>query len=679
MGSLLKVQSLFPLSRSDLVSYGFVFSAYYLSAELGFYLYSTFETSPAAIWPPVGIALVSVIYGGYRMAIPIFLAQAAAFTMQPSGLSLINTIISIGYTVQAIAALYIMRRLHFVPQLYKLRNTLILAFVAFVVTAVEPTIATLARMILGEVSVSPLVSIGRAWGAGIFSALVITPFALTWYPWPTLPYTKREVIEVMAAFVLLLVTVYFLFWTPYPRFFGIAVIFLLPAVLIWFALRLQTRWMTLAVMLTSVIGLAGSIVTHSGDDPLNAELLAAQIYIGMVAAIFLVFVAVVEERRAAYERLSHAFESTTASDAAKTQFIAILAHELRNPLAPIISSLELLGSQAKDEEVVETIEVAQAHTVIIRRLLDDLLDTARLSQGKLRLQKENVRLREIINHSLASVNEIFRARHHTVSVSLPPEDISLHADPVRLKQVFINLLNNAGKYTDPGGAITITATIEGSRLLIHIIDNGIGIEPELLPYVFEPFRQAEAAVYRSKGLGIGLFLTKSLIEMHGGTVTAHSSGAGMGTEMRICLPLPEPVVPQQAKASPEELQSNILPTSKSRILIVDDNEAAADGLAKLMNLHGHITHACYSGTEALAMVSKFTPTLILLDIGMPEMDGFEVARRLRTMGFTGAIVALSGYGQESDREESRRAGFDRHLVKPVGADDINQLLAELSK
>ena len=153
----------------------------------------------------------------------------------------------------------------------------------------------------------------------------------------------------------------------------------------------------------------------------------------------------------------------------------------------------------------------------------------------------------------------------------------------------------------------------------------------------------------------------------------------MGTEMRICLPLPEPVVPQQAKASPEELQSNILPTSKSRILIVDDNEAAADGLAKLMNLHGHITHACYSGTEALAMVSKFTPTLILLDIGMPEMDGFEVARRLRTMGFTGAIVALSGYGQESDREESRRAGFDRHLVKPVGADDINQLLAELSK
>jgi hypothetical protein len=242
------------LKRRDFVAFVFVFFAYFLSAKFGLYVFYTFETSPALIWPPVGIALIAVILGGYRLWLPIFCAQFLAVVTRSPAAYQIVFIFAAANALQAVVSLYVLRRYKFEPALHKLRNTLILISVALIVTLIEPIIATVAQATLYSLSVSPLVNLGRAWGAGIFSVLVITPFILTWYKRDRLLYVKREKIEIVAALLFLTLTNYFLFWTAYPKYFGISVIFFLPAVLAWFALRFPIRWLTLAILLTSIFG-----------------------------------------------------------------------------------------------------------------------------------------------------------------------------------------------------------------------------------------------------------------------------------------------------------------------------------------------------------------------------------------------------------------------------------------
>ncbi len=661
----------FTITWRDLGAMLGVFVVYFLSAKASLYVYYTFQTSPALIWPPVGIALLAVIFGGYRMWLPIFLAQSAAVIQRSPGAWQIALIIAVAYALQAVVALYILRKFKFDSSLSKLRDMVLLVSVAFVVTLIEPIIATVAQMTLYSLSVSPAVNLGRAWGAGIFSVLVIAPFVLTWYRRkgePLRTMMQAENIELGAALVALFALNHFLFWTSYPQYFGISVIFFLPLILIWFSLRFQPRWVTLALLLTAIHGIAGTILAHPTAIPVNAQLLVDEIYIGLVAPIFLLLVAAARERRDAHKRLEEAYRVAAAADKAKSEFIAILAHELRNPLAPLVTSLELLKFEPQTENALRTIEKAEKHAEMIRRLLDDLLDTARLTQNKFKLQKEMVSLRDIIEQSVAAVKGYADERKHELRVTLPEEDMRFVADPIRIKQIVINLLNNACKYTKPGGRITLRCVRRGNELVLAVTDNGIGIAPHMLESIFEPFEQLDAQ--SSAGLGIGLFLTKRLVEMHDGTIVAESAGEGAGSTFTVHLPLST-----VAEMTPTTKTREDNSSATRRILIVDDNEAAADVMKTLLEHHGHSAHVAYSGKNALEVVNSVRPDIIFLDIGMPHMDGHEAARQIRNGGWGGKLVALTGYGQMEDRARANEAGFDHHLVKPVGIKDIVALLS----
>ncbi len=656
----------------------FVFFVYFITAKLFLPPNFGWDTLPAIIWPPVGIALVAVILGGYRMLIPIFAAQFFAVHTQPGADYPVALLFAGAYALEAGIARYLLLQLKFNPALRDSRSMFILLGITFFVTLIAPFVGTIAHVLFGKPTVSPMLYLGHGWGAGAFSVIDTTPFVLTWYAWyknkPRQVYARYKKFELAAALLVLVSIVHFLFWTNTSSYFGVSIIFYLPTILAWFAMRFSVRWLSLAILLTSIFGIAGTLLANHGPELLKGQLLAVEMYIGLIAAIFLVFVSIVEERRAALLKLEEAYRSILATDQAKSEFIAILAHELRNPLAPLVSSAELLKRNPQTEESTKAIQSIQEHASMMSRILDDLLDTARLSQKKFGLKTEAIELREMIDQSVQSVAEVMLSRHHTLTVHVPDEEMYLLADPVRVKQVIINLLINAAKYTEPGGKIVLTARADKNNFHIEVSDNGIGIEESMLTRIWEPFKQVDGNGKHGTGLGLGLFLTKCLVEAHDGTIEVKSAGKGHGCTFLVSLPAPKEIITWKEK---EEWKKQSKWVEPSRILIVDDNRAAADTLAKLLRYYGHTVHVVYSGEDALLDVASVNPELILLDLGMPGMDGYAVAEELRRGGWTKKIVAISGYGQDLDREQSKAAGFDEHLLKPVLSNDIINILDQM--
>lgn len=360
----------------------------------------------------------------------------------------------------------------------------------------------------------------------------------------------------------------------------------------------------------------------------------------------------------------------------KDEFLATLAHELRNPLAPIRNGLEALPLlQDRPEELVATraMMLRQLHHLV--RLVDDLLDASRISRGKLQLRKEHVELEPVIHEALEACRPQFEAGRLRLEVSLPPEAIYLDADPVRLAQVFGNLLGNAAKFTSPDCQVWLTARRDQGQVVISVKDTGIGISPDMLPRVFDMFMQVDQPVGRSQGgLGIGLSLVKRLVEMHGGQVEACSHGEGKGSEFVVRLPIldsaPEP--------TPVPLSKRIEPLLR-RILVVDDNQDSARTLAMLLKYSGSDTQVAHDGPEAVEKAAQYRPDVVLLDIGLPTMSGYDVCRAIRSnsAGARPAIIALTGWGQEEDRKKSKEAGFDAHLVKPIDYAVLTDLLQSL--
>jgi PAS domain S-box-containing protein len=361
----------------------------------------------------------------------------------------------------------------------------------------------------------------------------------------------------------------------------------------------------------------------------------------------------------------------------KDEFLAMLAHELRNPLAPILNAVHLVKREPASSPTLQ-----QAGGIIERqlgrvvRIVDDLLDVSRITRGKIQLRKERVTLQAVVNHAVETVRSFIESRKHSQSVALPPEAIWLEADPLRLEQVLVNLLNNAAKYTEPGGKISITAERVGNECELKVRDTGVGIVAEMLPRVFDLFVQADKSLDRSQGgLGIGLTLVKKLVAMHGGTVEARSEGIGHGSEFVVRLP----VVPEVAGLKPEQAPQAAQKTQNPlRVLIVDDNVDTAESLAMLLKLFGHETRVAHTGQRALQMAVVEKPDVLVLDIGLPGMDGYEVAQRIRQHGELANVrlIAVSGYGQDADRKRSEVAGFNHHLVKPVDPAKLQELLSE---
>ena len=362
----------------------------------------------------------------------------------------------------------------------------------------------------------------------------------------------------------------------------------------------------------------------------------------------------------------------------KDEFLAMLSHELRNPLAPILNAVHLLRHHG-DENPLRR----QARAVIERQagqlahIVDDLMEVSRVTSGSIKLHLEHLDIRGIVEHAVESARPLIDQHTHELSVSLPPEPVWLHADAARLEQVAVNLLNNAAKYTDKGGHIWLSVERESDDAVLRIRDTGVGIARELLPRIFDLFTQADCSLDRSQGgLGIGLTVVQRLVEMHGGTVEANSAGLGNGSEFIVRLP----VMPSHAMESESPPIQIAAPGTRWRVLVVDDNVDGADVTALLVQELGHETQVVYSGANALAAADEYLPNVVLLDIGLPEMDGYEVARRLRQHPIlrNAWLIAITGYGQESDRQRSKEAGFDYHLIKPVAPEKLEELLTLLT-
>lgn len=377
----------------------------------------------------------------------------------------------------------------------------------------------------------------------------------------------------------------------------------------------------------------------------------------------------ITERKQAEEALREAARR-------KDQFLAVLAHELRNPLAPISNGLRILDAGADSAEAECVREMMTRQVGHLKRLVDDLLEVSRISRGKVELRKERVDLASIVNDAVAAIEPSMKERDHRLTVSLPREPLPLDADPTRLAQTLTNLLGNAAKFTEPGGRIELEAKREGAEVVARVRDNGIGIPAETLASVFDLFTQGGSGGGGSPaGLGIGLALVRSLVEMHGGQVEARSSGAGKGSEFVLRLPLARPADADDRQDSADEAAPEAL---RRRILVVDDNHDVADSLVMLLEAMGMEVRAAYDGPSALQAAAAFKPEIVFLDLGMPGMDGYETARRLRWLpeAHDSLLVALTGWGQAEHRSRAQEAGFNEHLVKPLNFDVLQRILAE---
>jgi PAS domain S-box-containing protein len=358
----------------------------------------------------------------------------------------------------------------------------------------------------------------------------------------------------------------------------------------------------------------------------------------------------------------------------KDEFLAMLAHELRNPLSAISMAVKV-ARQSRESELLDwSIDVVERQVKQLAHLIDDLLDVSRIIRGKIQLRQELIDIVPILNSALSTIRPLIEERKHKLFVSFGLGTLRVKADPVRIEQVALNLLTNAAKYTESGGQIWLTAEQRGTDVVIQVRDTGIGIPPERLSEMFEPFVQGDRSLARSEGgLGIGLTLVKSLVEMHQGSISAMSEGPGTGTEFTVRLP---GVLSSHVQGS-DSVATSAEVTRSSRILVVDDNADCADGLARLLKLLGHDVSTANDGPEAIVVAETVRPEVVLLDIGLPGMDGYEVARQLRKSQTCkeALIAAVSGYGNEEDRRRSRDAGFDFHFVKPV---DHDALLAVLN-
>src|SRR5579863_5435226 len=393
----------------------------------------------------------------------------------------------------------------------------------------------------------------------------------------------------------------------------------------------------------------------------------------------------VSERKAAEQALRESAQRLQASEEAlrdadrrKDESLALLAHELRNPLAPIRYALAANKKEGRTpDQQRRAEEVIERQVTHMSRLLDDLLDVSRITRGTLELKKSPTELTLVVGSAIETARPMLDSKHHTLALDLPKHAVRLEADAVRLAQVFSNLLINAAKYTDPGGRIQLRAAQHGSELVVAISDNGMGISDDMKPRLFTLFSQAQSAIGRSEGgLGVGLSLVRGLVGLHGGTVVAASEGPGKGSEFTVRIPLGTALECPDSDAAMDVP----VPGAGLKILVVDDSRDAADTCAILLELSGHHVQTAYTGQRALELAESFRPHVFLLDIGLPDFDGYQLAGKIRgtPWGRGAVLIAVTGWGQEADRRRAFEAGFDQHLTKPIAAETVESLLQSLS-
>ena len=432
----------------------------------------------------------------------------------------------------------------------------------------------------------------------------------------------------------------------------------------------QPSWSDLPVLLLTRPGADSALVGSALETLRNVTLLERPVRMGALASAVR---SALRARERQYEIRAQLEERRHASER-KDQFLATLAHELRNPLAPIRNSLSILRHSGTGQPVASVCEIMERQVNHMVRLVDDLMEVSRITRGKIELRRDVVDLAAVIAAAVETSRPLIDSGHHELTVTMPREALLLDADPTRLAQVFSNLLNNAAKYTDPGGRISIEARREGDGAVVTVSDSGMGIPADALPRLFEMFAQVDARDSRAQsGLGIGLSLARSLVELHGGSVSAASEGAGKGSQFVVRLPLAE------GRTAGAAASAAAAPAIRPmlRILVVDDNRDAADSLGALLQIIGADVRVVHDGASALRTYDAFQPSVVVLDLGMPGIDGYEVARRIRARPGSAdtTLIALTGWGQEKDRHCTEEAGFNHHFIKPVDLDSMKAVLA----
>jgi signal transduction histidine kinase/CheY-like chemotaxis protein len=661
---------------------------YFATARLGLEL-AVVARQVSIIWPATGFALALLVLRGRRLWPAILLGAFAANVLNDTSV-IASMGIAVGNTLEALAGAMLLQRVGFQPSMRRLHDVASLFLLAACVsTILSATIGVTTVCLTGTTSWHDFKSLWSTWWIGdAIGNLVTAPFVFVWAD----QARNRWRLQRLAEGMLLLVSMGLLSLAvfvdhgsevPYPVHYLI-----FPAV-IWAALRLGQHatatlvFGSLAVTIVATIAGRGPFVTTN----IGASLLQVALFMAVVAVTGLFLGAATAERnraerrrsedyarlRSSEERLARQAEELAAADRRKDEFLAVLGHELRNPLAPLQNGLQLLALGGNDQALVthsrQLMERQLRHLV---RLVDDLLDVARIRSGKIVLELERVELAPMITSAVELARPLIDSRSHDLQVVLPPETLWTDADKIRLPQLLANLLNNAAKYTDEGGSITLSVAQLESQIVVSVRDTGIGMDTESLANVFELFAQAAGPAHAVQGgLGVGLSLARSIAELHGGVLTAHSEGLGRGSQFVLRLP---------AAAAPEAGVSAASPSSelalRQRILVVDDNVDAAESLGTMLAYSGHDVRVAHGGVEALSAARDFAPNVMILDLGMPEMDGYAVARAVRSDPRFAAtrLIALSGYGQAEDRRRTADVGFDEHLVKPVEHDVLNAAL-----
>jgi signal transduction histidine kinase/CheY-like chemotaxis protein len=404
----------------------------------------------------------------------------------------------------------------------------------------------------------------------------------------------------------------------------------------------------------------------------NLTSLVMSLTIGILAAV------VCESLRITARDNRRLYELSHQADARKDEFLATLAHELRNPLMPIRNAVYLLErTEGRESRVEDLRDVIGRHTEHLIRLVNDLLDVSRITQRKIGLKFQQTELQMVIAGAVEVVRPLTTERRQELHVAMPDDPVKMHADPVRLTQVVTNLLHNAAKYTSNEGRIWLSVEVYGNQLVISVRDTGIGLAPEQCRQIFELFQQVHQGIEHSQGgLGVGLTLVRALVELHGGTVEATSQGLGLGSEFTVRMPVVIPIHEEPAPAVPEKLVS--LPAGATlRVLVVDDSPAVARSLEMVLTDWNYTVETCADGFAALEVVRTFKPHVVLADLGMPRMNGYQLAEQLRRLPITRDVelIAVSGYGQPADQQRSASVGFSRHLVKPIDLTELKQILA----
>ena len=675
---------------------GVLILIYFLTAKLGlsFYALHGFATT---LWPLSGIALAFLIIYGYSLWPGITIA-AFAINLMTGSSPFVALGIAIGNTLEALLATYLLcKYVNLYRCFERLPDTLRFIGIVTIVGATTSATIGVTSIWLGDViDLYQAPATWFAWWIGnSVSALIMTPFLLTCLI-PTRPWNKDSLgwLEIIAGYSFLIISNLIIFWYPIVQLKTSLVLYLILFPLIWSGIRFGSRGMTSSILITSIIAVWSTIYGRGPFiiNPINDRFLYMQIFLGTISVIFLIFLSIVKERRLFMlklkehvDELEHALQKISAADEAKNDFLAILAHELRNPLAPVVSSLELMKIRIEEKvDVINLIKIIETHVYTISHLLDDLLDISKISRKKLKLEKETFLLKDVIEKSLETVNPAIKFKEHSVTVSLPEKNLYLEGDPIRIEQIIVNMLINAVKYTDPRGQINLTCTTEDDIVIISIKDNGIGIAPDILTQVFEPFFQAKTdTAGAGSGLGVGLSLSKKLAELHNGSIIAKSEGVGKGSEFIMRLPIPKNIqlgmdMRTDGNQTFDLDKKAIVSYKKYKILVIDDNIPAAEALSELLRYKGHEVKSSYEGETVLDIIRDFNPDIVVLDIGLSDISGYEVARRIRSqIGRRIQLVALTGYGQKSDKLKALKAGFDHHLTKPISISDLEKILNNL--